>query len=31
MYGAEISHIRKLVEEVLVEERDVEVGYESDL
>jgi hypothetical protein len=31
MYGAEESHIRKLPEEVLVEESKVEVGYESDL
>jgi hypothetical protein len=31
MYEAEKSHIRKLLEEVLDEESNVEVGYESDL
>jgi len=31
MYKAEESHIRKLLEEVLDEESNVEVGYESDL
>jgi hypothetical protein len=31
MYEAEESHIRKLLEEVLDEESNVEVGYESDL
>jgi hypothetical protein len=31
MYEAELSHIRKLLEEVLNEESNVEVGYESDL
>jgi hypothetical protein len=31
MYGAEKSHIRKLLEEVLDEENKVEFGYESDL
>lgn len=31
MYEAEESHIRKLVEGVLDEESNVEVGYESDL
>jgi hypothetical protein len=31
MYEAEESHMRKLVEEVLDEENNVEVGYESDL
>jgi hypothetical protein len=31
MYGAEESYIRKLLEEVLVEENNTEVGYESDL
>jgi hypothetical protein len=31
MYEAEESHLRKLLEEVLDEERNVEIGYESDL
>ena len=31
MYEAEKSHIKKLLEEVLDEESNVEVGYESDL
>jgi hypothetical protein len=31
MYEAEESHIRKLPEEVLDEESNVEFGYESDL
>jgi hypothetical protein len=31
MYGAEESHIRKLLEEVLDEESNVEFVYESDL
>jgi hypothetical protein len=31
MYEAEESHIRKLLEEVLDEESNVVVGYESDL
>jgi hypothetical protein len=31
MYKAEVSHIRKLLEEVLDEESYVEFGYESDL
>jgi hypothetical protein len=31
MYEAEVSDIRKLPEEVLDEESNVEVGYESDL
>jgi hypothetical protein len=31
MYEAEESHIRKLLEEVLDEESNAEVGYESDL
>jgi hypothetical protein len=31
MYKAEESHIRKPLEEVLDEESNVEVGYESDL
>jgi hypothetical protein len=31
MYGAEGSHIRKLLEGVLHEENNVEVGCESDL
>jgi hypothetical protein len=31
MYESEESHIRKLLKEVLVEESNVEVGYESDL
>jgi hypothetical protein len=30
MYGAEESYIRKLLEEILDEEGNVEVGYESD-
>jgi hypothetical protein len=30
MYGAEESHIRKLLEKILDEEGNVEVGYESD-
>jgi hypothetical protein len=31
IHDAEESHIRKLLEEVLDEESNVEVGYESDL
>src|SRR5215510_11043045 len=31
MYEAEESHIRKLLEEILDEESNAEVGYESDL
>jgi hypothetical protein len=31
IHGAEESHTRKLLEEVLYEEYNVEVGYESDL
>jgi hypothetical protein len=31
MYEAEESHIRKLLEEVLDEESNIDVGYESDL
>jgi hypothetical protein len=31
MYEAEVSYIRKLLEEVLDEGNNVEVGYESDL
>jgi hypothetical protein len=31
MYDSEESHTRKLLEEVLDEESNVEVGYESDL
>jgi hypothetical protein len=31
MYEAEESHIKKLLEEVLDEESNVEVGYESVL
>jgi hypothetical protein len=31
MYEAEESHIRKLLEGVLDEESNVEIGYESDL
>jgi hypothetical protein len=31
MYEAEESYTRKLLEEVLVEENNAEVGYESDL
>jgi hypothetical protein len=31
MYGAEEFHLRKLLEEVLDEENNVEFGYESDL
>jgi hypothetical protein len=31
IYEAEESHIRKRLEEVLVEESNVEFGYESDL
>jgi hypothetical protein len=31
MCGAEGSHIRKPLEEVLVYESNAEVGYESDL
>jgi hypothetical protein len=31
MYEAEVSHIRKLLEGVLDEESNVEIGYESDL
>jgi hypothetical protein len=31
MYGAEDSYIKKLLKVVLVEESNVEVGYESDL
>ena len=30
MYGAEESHIRKLLEEILDEESNVEVGYERE-